>query len=208
MKLSDTFPEIEAFFNKKSFDSDELISLISLLNKRYKGKDLIKAKSIFDLKVLGYELKSNGAKVLNQDNNKKNTIHKNYIKFNLNNKLELELEDKISIDKKTKYIQNSINYNVNNIATKLEWSIRYVQYLIEIKTGVKGATTIDGSEYLLCKDAFDSRVRALSKRRKRERLAKIKLKINNQNTSANNSSGVWDSVLKYGLGKVIYIRSK
>jgi hypothetical protein len=75
MNFKDAFPEIDDFFQKDYFSESDLNDLIIRLTSNYFNENLSKAKSILELKLIGYKLQ-------NEENI---ALEKNHI--NLNNDL-------------------------------------------------------------------------------------------------------------------------
>jgi AraC-like DNA-binding protein len=107
-------------------------------------------------------------------------------------------------------------YPVEDLAQELQWSVRYLQRIVEQKTGIHNAITLTKKQYAKCAEAINSRKNALARQAKAERFAlesspkKYSYLSNNSkgNKSSEESSGPWGEVAKYGPGKLIYIRSR
>lgn len=209
MNLNNTFPEIDVFFRKESFTVEEINELISRLTIKYNKQELRKAKSIFDLKILQYELKEMEPKSIVINSNPfstSNRIDTKRIKgdFALNEK---RISTKTSV--KLPIVLKNNFYDTKDIAKVLEWRVKHVQELIKQKTGKNDCEYISLNDYNQCKEVFECRLKALKKQREKEEFEKKYNTGRVKRVTESDPDGVWGIAAKMGgLGKIIYIRSR
>ncbi|MDB9775247.1 hypothetical protein OAB47_03340 [Vicingaceae bacterium] len=63
MNLKNTYPEIDNFFKKVSFNEHDIDLLINTLSTKYSSLELIRVKNVFNLKLMGYGLEKEEKKL-------------------------------------------------------------------------------------------------------------------------------------------------
>lgn len=114
MNLKKEYPEIEDFFHRDSFSENDISILINDLTKQYDNKDLIKAKNVFELQMLGYklkkEIKSQNSEYKIKKDSALSEIEKEQRKKDKKKKLEI-------IKKAKREYKESLKFKTHNIKT-------------------------------------------------------------------------------------------
>ena len=182
MNLEETYPEIEDFFEKDCFSESDINMLIIDLTKKYNKKDLIKARDIFELKLLSYNLKKEEEKSLKDINKVKIT---NYLsKIEKKQRRKGKTKKFLRIKKAKREYKESLKQGNTWIKEMYASKKKALQRQEKNKSHSK---TFE-SPIKRSNQSYDSDVR--------EEMAKYQ------------SNGVWDKIAKYGPGKIIYIRSR
>ncbi len=197
MNLQNTFPEIHDFFIREHFDADELKSLEGLILARYKEKDIYaKACSFLKLELLKFQIldQNPDQKVVNRRKSKKSP------------KSLLKVTDKITFPRE-----------LFNLTVKLKISRLELNQLCS-SSGVDVSNSIKLNDFeiekllpIFQKKYNENRAKEISEYNEKSngddfnRLHMGGNKFQNQKSW---TGGVYDLVGKYGLGKIIYIRSR
>tara|TARA_B100000674_G_C37633558_1_gene819981 strand:+ start:173 stop:778 length:606 start_codon:yes stop_codon:yes gene_type:complete len=195
------FPEIERFFNQDSFSEKELIKFKETILCSYKEKSVkSKAKSLIDLKLLSFQLKSievenkKSVKVKKKSNNKRKRS-KSYYETHT-----------IESDTKVNNISSFIGLKLAELADKIKIKPDLVLKVLSKELGRRYDLN-----YILLKKDVDILESFLRKRLKLLNIEKVKDKDIQEFTrpkrrKRSGSSGVYAEIQKYGVGKLIYIR--
>lgn len=186
MSLLHSFPEIDLFFKQERFSQESLNELLYRINGTYSDKSVLKsAKSLIELEILKYDL------LKDYDLNNGLKARETFGKSKFDNFSRIIKVLSISLEVRPKFIlellkQHRVNKSEDEILSEEEFS--------QLKPYIK------------------SRVKALGRKKHQTvNLKKLKnpfKKKNECDDSPSSSSSVFDEIAKYGLGRIIYIRSK
>jgi hypothetical protein len=181
MSLLSNFPEVDKFFKKNRFSEDDLSGLIRSLEQHYTDSAQLRAaKELVKLELLKFDL-------LNEEEKVSNTP---------------------VISKEQKWLE-SIPKEVKRLAEKLEWRTSYLIKLLEQKNIHKKETDeLTLAEIISIKEMIKTRNKGVMRNKKSIKgkgsyLNKLK-KLNN----VVYDDSVYGKMALYGVGKMIYIRSR
>lgn len=197
MNLQSTFPEIHKFFERDHFDSDELKSLEDSIISNYKENyTYVKAYGYLKLELLKFQILVDdpSQRALNQNTSRRTR------------KSLIEVSDKVIFPKE-----------LYNLCVKLKYSRSELDHLC-LTNGVNiiESYKLNNDDFEKLKSVFQSRYDEIKALEQKEFNKKSKLKesisINNPGSKFQKqkswTGNVYDLVGKYGLGKIIYIRSR
>ena len=185
MSLIKQFPEIESFFRNDEFSQEDLDTFIKKIEMKYTVSSILtSAKSLIQLELLKFELQKDLKSV-----GKPSKKQKESPKFN-----------KLS----------SLPTEISLLAKKLEWSTKHLIRLLEQRNICKNETdSLTPEEFASIRAMVKARYAGVN--RNRTGLGKRKLHrghIEIKNNKSIYTDSVYDKLSLYGLGKLIYIRSK
>lgn len=216
MSLENQFPEIISFFKKDKFTQLSLNELQEKIKVDYKDKSIYKsAITLIELKLLKYKLQDDIKQVdkdkLDQNNVTKKTKSLNSSKIKTVNNLCY----KFGLDKEIFLLvlkEKGIHKKLDDIFTTEELKIvnpliasRYED--IRRKRGKKKNSSKQKVKRKSIKKKTKSGDRIETRKKKEKKESSIGSEWTRHRYSGS-TSGVWSDVSKYGLGKIIYIRSK
>lgn len=216
MNLQSQFPEIHKFFDRQQFDSVQLEDLLKKIKLDYPEPEIYrKAEQFVKFELFKFEIQSQNKQKephrevnLKYPNNKKtrSKSNSNESVLNSSNKRKKELKPLIKVVNETTFPRG-----INNLSIKLKLSLDELHTLCQKKeVNIKNTVKLSEEELNLLTPLFQNRIGEIrAKERKTAKIEKSneeKPKI--QFKQRNNTGDVFDKIATYGLGKLIYIRSK
>lgn len=215
MNLQSQFPEIHKFFERQQFDSVQLENLLKQIKSDYPEQDIYrKAEQFVKFELFKFEIlaqdksiTSNEKTTLKSPRNRRN-YNSNFKERNINssNRREKKLKPLINVVYETSFPRGINNLCIKLNLTKIELDLLCLKKGIDIK----GLVKISEEDLNTLTPLFQKRIGEIrAKERKEVKSQKSdESKSKSQLSQRNNTGDVFDKIATYGLGKLIYIRSK
>lgn len=185
MKLLNSFPEIDVFFNTNSFSQQELINFKNVLKLNNSKEFYRNAVSYINLKLLQFKL----CEELNEPEKKSKPNTE-------------KVSDSISNTEKV-----AVPLVICDLAKYLEVTDNFLLTILK-QNGVEKEKDdrLEINEYALIKGFIFSRVKGLKRKNKQEKEIFKPIIKKSKKPSRGKTKPVYDKLATYGLGKIIYIR--
>jgi len=225
MSLINSFPEINGFFKMNRFSKSDLETFINEIEKKYIEKNIRKAAlSLIKLELVKYEIQNlnkENQSITVIDNNRKTRKKRDRIKLRKSIYSKKKIVEKkpgknenkyTKISKKIVEIPNEIPLGIIELSEYIENSPSFILRILANKSIIKTFDSkLSFDELNMIKPYIISRLNAL--KREQERIKRINSSTNKTTRSVlkygkQKHIGVYDKIGLYGLGKIIYIRSK
>lgn len=192
MNLLNQFPEIDSFFKQDTFSKKNLDNLIQFIEEIYTDRASLKtAEMLIKLELLKFELQG----------------YSNMDKIQQNIKVKHSGEKTKRKERINK--ADIVPKQINLLSIKLKWDKDYLLKVLKQNKIYKSENdTLTVDEYFLIKPLIRARLDAI--RREQDREEKYEgSRISQRNKwKSSEAPGVYGILESYGLGKLIYIRSK
>lgn len=214
MDLLKSFPEIDSFFKNSQFSQTKLIKLVEEINIKYKDrKELEAALSLIKLELLKFEIQTiNSSKEKQPVNIKENNINRSKNRIEKPKK-EKHLKKKLSKD--LGELPKDFPRKISDISLILDFPLDYlIRILRQNSIIIEAHNPLNEDELLKIKPFLLSRINALRRHERKGKYTIAKsgrffdVQANYCRDENHKTIGVYNEISKYGIGKVIYIKSK
>jgi len=215
MHLQKTFPEIHAFFLQNHFDQEQLENLKLSIKSTYLDKELLRnAEALLKLELMKFQILE--AHPEQKEKVKKLVLSKiekpNYKKTDHSSqKSKNKLKPLVTVTFETSFPKQIDNLSVKLKMTKSE----LVELCLKKEINIRKIKSLNDSQLEKLVPLFQSRIGEIRAKERKEadknksRPNDSKNDLNGKNKNRSSWTGdVYDKIGTYGLGKIIYIRSK
>jgi hypothetical protein len=220
MHLQKTFPEIHRFFLKDHFDQEQLEKLKKDIKNNYVDRDLLKnAEALLKLELMKFQiLKSNPEQIEKPQKIVLSKIEESSFKKSSFKKSNYTPPKAINRPKQliTVTYETSFPKQINNLCIKLKMTkSELVDMCLKKQINLAKSKSLNDSQLQNLIPLFQSRIGEI-RAKELDESNKNKPQIKDSTIRPNNkqkngstwTNDVYDKIGTYGLGKIIYIRSK